>query len=429
MNLIDSASLVVTPNAYKTSKLYSIVPTDGTGDMTFARTGDTATRINSAGLIESVLANRPRLDYLGGSCPKLLIEPQRTNLQVQSQDITSASWTKTNAPTIVGNVSVAPDGTTTADTFVDTTGGTFKDFNSGGSITALQVVTLSFFIKKETTRTNFGGGRIAFFGGTSKSAWFYWNETTGQLLQSASSTITPTFKSEDYGTYWRFSVTATSETGHNFAGTYFYPTLSTNGTSNGAGVGSVRTIWGIQLEVGSFSTSYIPTTTASVTRNADQCYDNTATTLIGQTEGTIFIDFDLNNIPDTTIRNIITLGLFGANYTDRIVIAQSALASGTKYRFQFRANNTSLLDDLTLSYTSGRTKLAVKYNSSSMQVFLNGVLVKSFTYTATAFGTSLTTVYLGNFTNINEVNGHRINSAILWKTRLSDQELVTLTSL
>jgi hypothetical protein len=86
MNLLDTASLVVTPNGYKASKLYSIVPSDGTGDMTFARTGDTATRVNSSGLIESVTANKPRLDYLDSTCPKLLLEPQRTNLLTYSSD-------------------------------------------------------------------------------------------------------------------------------------------------------------------------------------------------------------------------------------------------------------------------------------------------------------------------------------------------------
>jgi len=30
MNLLDTASLVVTPNGYKASKLYSIIPSDGT---------------------------------------------------------------------------------------------------------------------------------------------------------------------------------------------------------------------------------------------------------------------------------------------------------------------------------------------------------------------------------------------------------------
>jgi hypothetical protein len=79
MALFDDASLVVTPNGYKAGTLYSIKPTSGAGDMTVVR-ATTATRVNSAGLIESMANNVPRLDYTDSTCPRLLLEPQRTNL-------------------------------------------------------------------------------------------------------------------------------------------------------------------------------------------------------------------------------------------------------------------------------------------------------------------------------------------------------------
>ena len=72
MSLFDSASLVVTPNGTKASKLYSIIPTDGSGDLTVTR-ATTATRVNSSGLIESVANNVPRLDYLNSSFPTILL--------------------------------------------------------------------------------------------------------------------------------------------------------------------------------------------------------------------------------------------------------------------------------------------------------------------------------------------------------------------
>ena len=52
-------------------------------------------------------------------------------------------------------------------------------------------------------------------------------------------------------------------------------------------------IYGAQLEAGSYATSYIPTYGTSVTRNADTVLSNAATDLIGQTEGTLFIDVEL----------------------------------------------------------------------------------------------------------------------------------------
>jgi hypothetical protein len=69
MALFDDASLVVTPNGYKAGTLYSIKPTSGAGDMTVVR-ATTATRVNSAGLIESVAINVPRLDYTDSTCPR-----------------------------------------------------------------------------------------------------------------------------------------------------------------------------------------------------------------------------------------------------------------------------------------------------------------------------------------------------------------------
>jgi hypothetical protein len=79
-NAYNNASLLVTPNGYKASKIYSAKPTDGTGDLAFSR-ASTAMRRNSAGLWESVANNVPRLQYpVGGGCPSWLFEAQATNI-------------------------------------------------------------------------------------------------------------------------------------------------------------------------------------------------------------------------------------------------------------------------------------------------------------------------------------------------------------
>ena len=53
MSLFDDASLVMIPSAYKDGKLYSIKPTDGSGDFTFTRGSNlAATRVDVNGLIE-----------------------------------------------------------------------------------------------------------------------------------------------------------------------------------------------------------------------------------------------------------------------------------------------------------------------------------------------------------------------------------------
>jgi hypothetical protein len=92
MSLLNDASLILVPSAIKTGEVLVQKPLpnkfadetgnydgndpQGSANLTFTR-ASTATRVNSSGLIETVASNVPRLDYLGSSCPRLLLEPQR----------------------------------------------------------------------------------------------------------------------------------------------------------------------------------------------------------------------------------------------------------------------------------------------------------------------------------------------------------------
>ena len=60
--MATTPSIAMIPSGYKDEKVYSVLPTNGDGDFTFARTS-TATRVNNNGLIEEVASNVPRLDY------------------------------------------------------------------------------------------------------------------------------------------------------------------------------------------------------------------------------------------------------------------------------------------------------------------------------------------------------------------------------
>ena len=123
MSYFDDASLVMIPSGYKTSKVYSVKPTDGSGDLTFSRSNDTATRVNSAGLIEKV----------------------RTNVIPYSQAFDNALWIKDRngtgiAPSVTANNATAPDGTLTADTIVFNAG---AGTTTGDSSVIYQAITLT----------------------------------------------------------------------------------------------------------------------------------------------------------------------------------------------------------------------------------------------------------------------------------------------
>jgi hypothetical protein len=115
MTLLSKASFLVTPNGYKASKLYAAIPTNGDGDMTVTR-ATTATRVDENDLVSSVASNVPRIDYTGGGCPSILLEPQRTNIVLRSEEFDNVSFVK-NLSSVTPNNTTAPDGTLTADTW------------------------------------------------------------------------------------------------------------------------------------------------------------------------------------------------------------------------------------------------------------------------------------------------------------------------
>jgi hypothetical protein len=246
MALFDDASLVVTPNGYKAGTLYSIKPTSGLGDMTVVR-ATTATRVNSAGLIESMANNVPRLDYSNGTCPSLLVEPQRTNIALYSEQFDNAAYVKSGngvgvAPVVTANDEISPDGYQNADKIdLSLSGGTSSSDWSwiyrNYSATISQPQAISLYLKAATA-LDVGKiirvGFVAYVNHTLTADW-----TRVQLTQTPASTS-------------NFSL------GFRLRGN--------EATANTASFYA----WGMQLEQNSsYATSYIPTTTAAVTRNAD----------------------------------------------------------------------------------------------------------------------------------------------------------------
>ena len=114
MSTINDAKLTLIPSGYKSTKVYSVKPTNGDGDFTFARTGE-ATRINQGGYIETIETNIPRIDYLNGSCPSLLLENESTNRQPYSQELDNSAWTKQADLTVTANQIISPSNELNAD--------------------------------------------------------------------------------------------------------------------------------------------------------------------------------------------------------------------------------------------------------------------------------------------------------------------------
>jgi hypothetical protein len=177
--------------------------------------------------------------------------------------------------------------------------------------------------------------------------------------------------------------------------------------------------WGAQLEVGAYPTSYIPTTSASVTRNADTMTRSNIFTegLITAAGGTWFVEFRNNIVYTGGITQAQLLGLgndtIGATANNIFL----ACSSGTRIRVWKQIAGTITTLYVTSTDTS---KVAIKWNGTTADIFENGVKVVS----ATAF----TPTALETLRTIATQHPYYINEMALFPTPLTDTECIALTT-
>jgi hypothetical protein len=380
MALFDDASLVTTPNGYKAGTLYSIKPTSGAGDMTVVR-ATTATRVNSAGLIESVAINVPRLDYTDSTCPSLLLEPQRTNLMTYSQQLNQ--WSILGGITVTENNEISPDGTQNADR-AQFTLSTDLLYRSGTGSAGSN--TLTVYAKAKS--------------GSSQKFRFFGN---GGLSYSSDQVAT---------NQWQ-----------RFTFTYTYSTTTAGLAGATTGAGDVL-FYGFQHEIGSYATSYIPTTTAAVTRNADEIYKTGISSLINSTEGVLFIETKgLFDAPP--ISTYIQLSKNGESGFDNSLVLQHR-NNGYLRVYVNGSATTNLNFNIDIDFTQNH-KIAVLYKLNGYKLFIDGVA-------QSLFGTPTQTVFSGldnlsfDLRGSNSWNA-KIKNLIVFPSALSDTELTELTTL
>jgi hypothetical protein len=333
----------------------------------------------SAAVSVGPVSNVPRIDYTGGGCGKLLLEPQRTNLVTFSEQFDNAGWGKTLA-SVTANTTLSPDGYQNADTFTPTS----------ASASSSVSVTIS---SSAATHTMSVYAKVA--SGTKSFRFFRFNGTDGEVTS-------PTFTATT--TWQRFTWTTT-------------PSVATSTwyIANAAADLVPFIIYGAQLEVGAYATSYIPTLSTSVTRVADAAYKTGISSLIGQTEGTIFFEYEKKSngtgepiwLSDGTINNYI-LFLEGSN------ISFQGFVGGTQWNI---ASGTLSL---------GTHKVAAAYKQNDIVLYIDGVQIGTDT-SANIPTCSLLGLGYENGTIYN--NGNPYKQALLFKKRLSNDELASLTTL
>jgi hypothetical protein len=410
-NAYNNASLLVTPNGYKASKIYSAKPTDGSGDLAFSR-ASTAMRRNSAGLWEEVANNVPRLQYpLGGGCPSWLFEPQATNLDPNSA--TFASWDLNNS----GGVTVSNVSTSTPFQGVNTAVKVIPNAVSGQHrpliFTNYSAAGFVWGIFKADGYNFISFGEA---GGVSGGDTIF--DLSNGTISSTGSASSPFIISMGNGWYMcgilTNSIVMVSR---------WIVVRNANNTNDYVGDGTSGILCcHKQLEAGSVATSPIITAGSAVTRLADVASKTSATALIGQTEGTIFFDVTIGgSLNDSTGKVICAIS---DGTSDNIIVI-------------YRYNNLIYYDNIvggavqfsnsvfTITSFNTRLKGCVNYKLNSVKSFINGALTNTDT---NALIPACSRFDEGNERGLFSYNG-LIDEVILYKTAISDSEAIELTQI
>ena len=357
MSLANEASLLLIPSGYKSGKVYSVFPTDGDGDFTFSR-GSDGTRVGAGGLVETISSNIPRLDYSNSDCPSLLLEPQRTNLVTQSEDL-STTWLKSGGVTLTSG-QISPKGDTSAYK-VQMTSGANNYLYIGGGTNGVEYTISGYFKADSSINIGFSDGSVS-----------------------------P--NSIDLTTDWkRFSFTFTRNGGGLQIDNYFGVSPSQQAKT--------FYVWGVQMEAGSYATSYIKTTGSIITRQKDICINGGDANLFNISEGTLFVDttpFEREATDRITLSN--------NNYNNRIIISK---VNATQLQFFVISNNsTSLIYTPNINYNS-RNKIAITFKQNEFKIYLNGLLKYTDPF--------------GNVpTGLNDLSFKGIGNSLYWSGKIHD---------
>jgi hypothetical protein len=342
----------------------------------------------------------------------LLVEPQRTNITTYSEQFDNAGWSK-YIGSVTANATTSPNGTTTADKFIDSTDNDihaiYKAYTISGD------TTFSIYVKAAEY------SKIAFTN-LSDSGTAKFDLSNGTIISTAANWKNSTIESINNGWY-RISSTTNGVSGAKAIGTSLLNS-SNQEVFVGTGTSGIF-LWGAQVEAGSYATSYIPTTSASVTRNADVISKTGISSLIGQTEGVIFIDYYASAQNQDGVSYAFLF--LGGNSTNNILIYNS----GTALQWFIQSTSGIIVNEnANQTIVAGtRYKIAVAYKAGDYALYINGVQKRT--------STNASAPPMMSQFNLNGedygVNAAKVknefNAVAFWPTRLTNTQLAQLTTI
>ena len=348
----------------------------------------------------------PRIEYnVDGSAKGILIEEARTNLVTYSEDL--STWYA--SVTVTDNSVTSPAQLQNASTLTSYSSGTSYGIDRGGITVTAGDHTLSAYFKAN----GFNYGKLTWYSAANSTQYAVFNLATGEVHGG----IYDDAGIQDVGNGWYRCHITTSLNATSSGGGYAWISDGTLGRSSGVTGDGIKGIhaYGIQLEAGSFPTSYIKTTGATATRAVDVASIGVSNFGYNQTEGTLFVDF---KTPDTANANALELG--NSASSSRYIIR-----NGLAY-YSASGLGAQVVLGYTASTNNQRVGFAVQSNDAVAVV--NGSTV----------GTDNTVTLFSNPTILGigaraynlateKLNGH-IKSIQYYPRRLTDAQLQELTT-
>jgi len=354
--------------------------------------------------VQEIQTDTPRIDFTNDTKGHLLLEPSRTNIITSSSNFSAASWQKVSATLTSVNIPL-PDGTT----------GGFQITQNGGASDRIQDSLgfksnnhfFSLFVKGTSYASDFIFRIRSLRGEDAK-----FNMNTNNEISYNSGTSANYFIEEYENGWYRVGFESTMS---NTQSNYFqiFPDTTTDS------FGSIY-IWGAQVEEGSYPTSYIPTTGAISTRNADVCNNSGSAQDFNDSEGVLYAEIAaLEN--DGTFRQ---LTISDSSTSDRVSIDFTSTDNQIR---SFSSSGGSTAANMTGTVTDSKefNKVAVKYKLNDYALWINGNEVSTDTSAAAPVG--LQELGFDNGGGSNDFYG-KVRNLQVFTEALTDAELQELTS-
>jgi len=361
------------PSGYKAGTAYGVLPNDSTADFDqFVRTTN-ATRTNKDGLLEAKGSDIPRIDYSDGGCPSLLLERMRTNIAQYSEQINS--WGKnpdTSSVPIRINEEVSPDGNMTADVISVLT--QYDGVYTQGITTIVESdYSCSAYVKHIAGSSKIRFGVTKYFYSTTptnSTKYIIVDLSSGSIISNEVSSFAEA-KVVDAGNGWyRLIIEGMTIPvgggGNSNMVIYSYEDTFTE-----------FAVWGGQIEVGDYTSSYIPNLSNGTTTRNNDAGNFAGDFEFNSNEGVLEARFKAFPVTSETRR--ITLGEISAN--NRVVLGY-AYTGGVVKPYLLIVSPTGGDDSVFVSMPStfdifDYNTYKLKFQSGNNQLKINGELIET----------------------------------------------------